>query len=68
MNNLVATWGRPEEVDLGPEADVCELLARVHDRLLEIPELDEARCRVETVLGQVLAWLDHGVVSLPVRG
>jgi hypothetical protein len=67
MNNLVATWRRPADVDLGADADVCELLARVHDRLAEIPELDEARRLVDVALEEVLAWLDRGVVSLPVR-
>jgi hypothetical protein len=68
MNNLVATWRRPADVDLGGDADVCELLARVHERLAEVPELVGARRLVDVALEEVLAWLDRGVVSLPVRG
>ena len=72
MNNLVATWRHSAEVDVdvgvGADADVCELLSRVHDRLAEIPELEQARRLVDRALGEVLAWFDGGVVSLPVRG
>ena len=68
MNDLAATWRHPADVDLGAEADVCELLSRVHDRLAEIPELREALRFVDIALGEVLTWLDKGVVSLPVRG
>ena len=68
MNNLVATWGRPAEIQLPDDSDVRELLARVHDRLAEIPGLVGARLLVEGALDEVLTWFDGGVVSLPVRG
>jgi hypothetical protein len=68
MNKLVATWHQPADVDLGDEADVCELLARVHERLAAIPELGAALQFVDAALDEVLAWFDGGVVSLPVRG
>ena len=68
MNNLVATWARPAEIELTDESDVCELLARVHDRLAGIPELVGARRLLEVALEEVLTWFDGGVVSLPVRG
>ena len=68
MNNLVATWGRPAEIQLADEADVCDLLARVHDRLAGIPELVGALRLVDLALEEVLTWFDGGVVSLPVRG
>ena len=68
MNNLVATWRPPVEIEHADESDLCELLARVHDRLAEIPELVAARRLVEVALDEVLTWFDGGVVSLPVRG
>jgi hypothetical protein len=68
MNNLVATWRQPAVIDVRDEADVCELLARVHDRLAEIPELARALRLVDVALDEVLTWFDGGVVSLPVRG
>ena len=68
MNNLVATWRQPAAIDLRDDADVCELLARVHDRLAEIPELGRAQRLVDVALEEVLTWFDGGVVSLPVRG
>jgi hypothetical protein len=67
MNKLVATWGRPVEIELADDADVCELLARVHDRLSGIPELVGALRLVDVALEEVLTWFDGGVVSLPVR-
>ncbi|HEV7687108.1 MAG TPA: hypothetical protein VGQ80_11090 [Acidimicrobiia bacterium] len=68
MNNLVASWRQPAVIDVRDEADVCELLARVHDRLAEIPELARALRLVDVALDEVLTWFDGGVVSLPVRG
>ncbi|MDQ1490350.1 MAG: hypothetical protein QOJ23_2864 [Actinomycetota bacterium] len=68
MNNLVATWRQPAVIDVRDEADVCELLARVHDRLAEIPELARALRLVDVALDEVLTWFDGGVVSLPVAG
>jgi hypothetical protein len=68
MNNLVATWRQPAAIDLRDDADVCELLARAHDRLAEIPELARAQRLVDVALEEVLTWFDGGVVSLPVRG
>jgi hypothetical protein len=68
MNNLVATWRQPVVIDVRDEADVCELLARVHDRLAEIPELARALRLVDVALDEVLTWFDGGVVSLPVAG
>jgi hypothetical protein len=68
MNNLVATWRQPAVIDVRDEADVCELLARVHDRLAEIPELVRALRLVDVALDEVLTWFDGGVVSLPVAG
>jgi hypothetical protein len=68
MNNLVATWRQPVEIEFADESDLCELLVRVHDGLAEVPELVGARRLVEVALEQVLTWFDGGVVSLPVRG
>ncbi|MDQ1503918.1 MAG: hypothetical protein QOD57_1645 [Actinomycetota bacterium] len=68
MNNLVATWRQPAVIDVRDEADVCELLARVHDRLAEIPEMARALRLVDVALDEVLTWFDGGVVSLPVAG
>jgi hypothetical protein len=68
MNNLVATWRQPAAIDLPDDADVCELLARAHDRLAEIPGLVGALRLVDVALEEVLTWFDGGVVSLPVRG
>jgi hypothetical protein len=68
MNNLIATWRQPAVIDVRDEADVCELLARVHDRLAEMPELAHALRLVDVALDEVLTWFDGGVVSLPVRG
>jgi hypothetical protein len=57
MNNLVASWHRPAQIDLGGQQfDVAELLSRAHDRLVEIPELEEARRLVDVALGEVAAW------------
>jgi len=56
MNNLFATWHHCVEVDVREEPDVVELLARVHDGLAGIPELDEARRLVEVARGEVAAW------------
>ena len=68
MNNLFATWHAPPDVvELGDEADVCELLARVHDRLAVIPELGHALELVDFALDEVLTWFDGGIVALPVR-
>jgi hypothetical protein len=68
MNNLFATWHAPAAiVELGDEADVCELLARVHDRLADIPELGHALELVDLALDEVLTWFDGGIVALPLR-
>ena len=68
MNNLFATWHAPPDiVELGDEADVCELLAQVHDRLAGIPELRPVLELVDVVLEEVLTWFDGGIVALPVR-
>jgi hypothetical protein len=68
VNKLVATWHIPADiVELGDEADVCELLARVHDRLAGIPELGHVLELVDLALDEVLTWFDGGIVALPVR-
>ena len=68
MNKLFATWHATAEiVELGDEADVCELLARVHDRLSDIPELGHALDLVDLALDEVMTWFDGGIVALPVR-
>ena len=58
MNNLFATWHHGADVDLRgePEPDVIALLARAHERLAGIPELDDARRRIGVALGEVSAW------------
>jgi hypothetical protein len=68
MNSLVATWGHPADIELADNADVCELLARVLDRLAEVPELAGARRLVDLALEEVLTWFDGGVVSLSAPG
>lgn len=68
MNKLFATWHAPADiVELSDDADVCELLARVHDRLAGIPELGHALELVDIALDDVLTWFDGGIVPLPVR-
>jgi hypothetical protein len=68
VNKLFATWHAPPDiVELGDEADVCELLARVHDRLAGIPELGQVLDLVDLALDEVLTWFDGGIVALPVR-
>jgi hypothetical protein len=59
MNNLVASWHHPADVDLaGQQFDVVELLSRAHDHLVEIPELEGALRLVHVALGEVTAWFD----------
>lgn len=68
MNRLFATWHAPPDiVELSDDADVCELLARVHERLAGIPELGHALELVDVALEEVLIWFDGGIVALPVR-
>ncbi len=68
MNKLYATWHAPPDiVELGDDADVCELLARVHDRLSGIPELGHALELVDLALDEVMTWFDGGIVAVPVR-
>lgn len=68
MNELFATWHAPPDVvELDDDADVCELLARVHDRLADIPELGHVLDLVDVALEEVLTWFDGGIVELPVR-
>jgi hypothetical protein len=68
MNKLVASWHAPSEiVELRDEADVCELLARAHERLVAIPELGHALDLVDIALDEVLTWFDGGIVAPPVR-
>ena len=68
MNNLVATWHAPPDiVELRDDGDVCDLLAEVHDRLADIPELSHVLELVDIALEQVLTWFDGGIVALPVR-
>jgi hypothetical protein len=68
MNKLFATWHAPAGiVELSDDADVCELLVRVHDRLAGIPDLGHALELVDIVLDEVLTWFDGGIVPLPVQ-
>jgi len=71
MNKLFATWHSSvdDDVDVAdqPEVDVAQLLARVHDHLVEIPELAHARHLVEIALDDVLAWFDGAVALRVVR-
>ena len=68
VNKLFATWHAPADIfELGDEADVCDLLAQVHDRLSGIPELGHALDLVDLALDQVLTWFDGGIVAVPVR-
>ena len=68
MNKLFATWHAPPDViELPDDADVCELLTRVHDRLAGIPDLGHALELVDIALDEVLTWFDGGIVPLPVR-
>ena len=67
VNKLFATWhGPPEVVELCDDADVCELLAGVHDRLAGIPELGHVLELVDLALDELLTWFDGGIVALPV--
>ena len=57
MNNLVASWHQPAQIDLaGQQFDVVELLSRAHDRLVEIPALEAALHLVDVALDEVAAW------------
>ena len=68
MNKLFATWQAPADiVELSDDADVCDLLARAHDRLAVIPELGHVLELVDLALDEVLTWFDGGIVALPVR-
>jgi hypothetical protein len=59
MNNLVAAWHQPAEVDLtGQQFDVVELLSRAHDLLVDVPELKTALRLVHVALDEVSAWFD----------
>lgn len=68
MNKLFATWHAPADiVELPDDADVCDLLARVHDRLAGIPDLGHALELVDIALDEILTWFDGGIVPLPAR-
>jgi len=68
VNTLFATWHAPADiVELRDDADVCDLLAQVHDRLAGIPELGHVLELVDIALEEVLTWFDGGIVALPVR-
>ena len=68
VNKLFATWHAPPDiVELGDDADVCELLAQVHDRLSGIPELGHVLELVDLALDEVMTWFDGGIVPMPVR-
>ena len=68
MNNLVATWHLPKEVDLAAASDPRLLLARVRDALTDIPELDHVRRLVDDALEEVTAWCcGEQAVTSPVR-
>jgi hypothetical protein len=57
MNNLVALWHHPADVDLtGQQFDPVELLSRARDRLADIPELEAALHLVDVALDEVAAW------------
>ena len=57
MNNLVASWHRPAQIDLaGQQFDPVELLSQARDRLTDIPELEAALHLVDVALDEVAAW------------
>ncbi|HEV7861883.1 MAG TPA: hypothetical protein VGR20_04255 [Acidimicrobiia bacterium] len=69
MTKLVATWhsSTPADVDLRGDLGAAELLALARERLIAIPDLQEAVALVGAALAEVSAWFDTGLEPVPAR-